>query len=213
MTKPRNALSVTSEARPPRAVQAASALRSRPGCGAQAAPARDQRPRCSRGALGGTRRPTCPRAAPLPGRARARACAGSRTRSRSSVAGQADRRACALCRKPALRLGRRKPDPGGETRFREGGQGACRDCRPRKRAGLSFLRRVDAGAAGERLCSHAAVPEESARSQPRIRGIFRTLQAHRRSADRRRRRRHDDGHDPQDICRSCAKSWCRSRRR
>jgi hypothetical protein len=52
-----------------------------------------------------------------------------------------------LCRVPALRVRRGKPDPGGETGLRKSDQGAGGLCRARQRGRLGVLRRLDAGAA------------------------------------------------------------------
>ena len=74
-----------------------------------------------------------------------------------------------------------------------------------ERARLGLLRCLDAGAAGQRLRHHAAVSREDARLSREYRRLLRALRAHRRSADRRRRRGHDDGRRSARCSPSCAR--------
>ena len=85
------------------------------------------------------------------------------------------------------------PRPHRAPRLRQGDQGAGRVRRPLERVRLRLLRCLDARAPGQRLRHHAPAARKGARLQPPIRQLFRALQAHRRPADRRPRRGHDDG--------------------
>ena len=85
-----------------------------------------------------------------------------------------------------------------------------------ERARLGVLRCMDAGAARQRLRDHAAVSREDDRSLPRICRLLRALRPHRRSADRRRRPRHDHGVDPEAVHGAAARAGAdraRDRRR
>ena len=106
---------------------------------------------------------------------------------------QAARRPCASCRAPALRQRRCEPHPHRAPRLRQGDQGAGRVRRPLERVRLRLLRCLDARASGQRFRHHASAAREGTRLQPPIRRLLRALQAHRRPADRRPRRGHDDG--------------------
>ena len=118
--------------------------------------------------------------------------AGAREAHRSGTR-QAARRPRAPCRAPALRLRRCEPRARRAPRLRQGDQGAGRVRRPLERVRLDLLRCLDAGAPGQRLRHHAPAARAGARLQPPIRRLLRALQAHRRPADRRARRGHDDG--------------------
>ncbi len=102
------------------------------------------------------------------------------------------RRTPALRRRPAARFGRCLPDPRRAPRLREGRQGAGRVRRPLERAQLRLLRRLDPGAPRQRLRRHAPAAGEVAGFQPPVRRLLRSVRSHRRPADRRPRRGHDD---------------------
>ena len=164
----------------------ASSPSSRAGCSRSATSARPAR------CWAGTRRPTCRRAAPPR--------AGGRSRRLSRLAhekltdpaiGRLLDELAAYADSLPRDSDDAEPDPRRAARLRAGGQGAGRVRRPLERAWLGLLRGLDARAARQRLRRDAALAREDARPQPPVRRLLPALRAHRRSADRRRRRGHD----------------------
>ena len=123
-----------------------------------------------------------------------------------SGGGEAARRPDGPCEEPARGLRRRLPDPGGAAPVRQGGQGAGRVRGAPRGGGIGLLRRLDAGAARQRLRGHAPVPGADARFQPRVRPLSRPLRSHRRPADRRPGRRHDGGQRPRPVRRPAGRA-------